>query len=131
MKTRCLNSNSDKAKHYHDRGIKVHPDWASDFRAFEMWAHNNGYSDELTIDRIDVNGDYSPENCRFVDAGVQANNRTNNKVIVSNGIRLTYSEWGKIAGSQRNRSLISQRLRRGWSEHEAVATPVGEKRGCV
>lgn len=81
MKARCLNPNNPRFKYYGARGISVCEDWIEDFSAFRNWAINNGWNDyheknEISLDRIDVNGDYTPENCRWADYNTQQNNKT-------------------------------------------------------
>jgi len=76
MKTRCYSKDAINFKDYGGKGVKVCDEWLNDFMSFNTWCGNNGYSEELTIDRIDSNGDYTPSNCRWVGALIQGRNTT-------------------------------------------------------
>ena len=77
MRQRCNNPNRSDYKRYGGRGIKICDEW-NDYNTFRDWALSNGYADNLSIDRIDVNGNYEPSNCRWVDAKTQAQNKEKN-----------------------------------------------------
>lgn len=117
MRARCRCKNDANYERYGGRGIKVCEEWDS-YSSFEKWAFENGYKEqhkrnEMTIERIDVNGDYSPSNCRFATSKEQANNRRNTKIIEYNGMRKSVSQWADYFHI--SYGLISNRLRRGWS----------------
>ena len=82
--------------------IKYKKNEWDDFENFYDWSMNNGYSDELTIDRIDSNGNYCPENCRWSTDKEQANNRSTNRIIEYNGKSHTLEEWSRITGIASN-----------------------------
>ena len=99
MKQRCLNISNKNYKFYGGKGIKICDEWLNKekgFINFYNWAMNNGYKENLTIDRIDNNGDYEPNNCRWTTMKKQANNITNNHLITYKGKTHTISEWSKI-----------------------------------
>lgn len=100
MKDRCYNPNSDSYKHYGARGITICEEWYTPHshkgsRVFRKWALENGYADNLTIDRIDVNKGYSPDNCRWIPRSLQNRNKRNNRFITYNGKTQTIAEWSK------------------------------------
>lgn len=97
MKSRCYNSNNKFYKHYGGRGISVCSEWKNSFEAFYEWATNNGYSEKLTIDRIDNNGIYEPNNCKWATWQEQRNNQRCAQYEI-NGLKKTLPEWCKYAG---------------------------------
>lgn len=97
MKQRCFNPNCNCYKNYGGRGIRVCDEWLK-FENFRDWALRNGYSDELTIDRIDVNGNYEPNNCRWATMQEQQNNRRNNRRIMVDGSLMTIAECSREYG---------------------------------
>ena len=119
MKDRCYNSNSKNYKNYGLRNIKVCIEWKNNFINFYDWAINNGYKDNLTIDRIDVNGDYEPSNCRWATVKQQQNNKRNNHVLCYKNEKHNITEWGLILGIKRD--TIYNRLRRGWTVEKALS----------
>lgn len=98
MKLRCYNEKHLYYKYYGERNIKVCDEWLDDFQAFYDWAINNGYNDNLTIDRIDVNGNYEPSNCRWATVKQQNRNKRNNVNYTINGEIHCLKEWCEILG---------------------------------
>lgn len=103
MNTRAINPKNQKYPRYGGRGISVCKEWSgkTGFEAFSKWAHENGYHEDLTIDRIDNDGDYTPENCRWVSLKMQENNTSKNRKITVRGITKTIAEWSEIIGIPR------------------------------
>ncbi len=95
MKNRCNCKTFDAYKNYGGRGISICNDWQS-FVGFYNWAINNGYEDYLTLDRIDTNGNYEPNNCRWADWETQQNNRTNNVRFELNGNKYTVPQLARM-----------------------------------
>ena len=94
MRSRCLIRTNPAYENYGGRGIKIYSKW-EEFKEFKEWADSSGYTDKLTIDRIDVNGNYCPENCRWVSRKVQGNNKRNNDYLTYKGVTKTRQEWSK------------------------------------
>ena len=111
MINRTKNKNNNSYKNYGSRGIKVCDEWKNSFEEFMKWSLNNGYSDNLTIDRIDVNGNYCPKNCRWVTIKQQARNKRTNVFIAYRGETHCISEWEEILGDKKHL------LRNGWNRN--------------
>ena len=111
MKGRCCNPTDHKYPSYGGRGIKICSEWLSNPKSFFEWALANGYKEGLSIDRINNEGDYCPENCRWVDSYTQANNKRNNHIYEYYGNKLTIAEWAKLLDL--SYSAIKSRIKRG------------------
>lgn len=122
IKDRCYNKKCKSYCYYGGRSISMCDEWQNDYLKFKEWAINNGYEKNLTIDRIDVNGNYSPTNCRWVDFKKQANNRTNSHYLIFNNERRTISEWADYLNIKEN--ILRQRIFAGWSVERAITQPV-------
>lgn len=101
IKTRCYNQKDKGYKNYGGRGIKVCNEWKNDFMNFRIWAIANGYRDDLTIDRINNNGNYEPNNCRWATKEEQANNKRNVHLIEYNGKKYSISQLAREIGITR------------------------------
>lgn len=95
MHDRCENENTTAYHRYGGRGINVCDEWKT-FEKFHDWAMDSGYTEELTIDRINNDAGYNPDNCRWVDRFVQGNNRSTNREVEYRGIKHTIAEWSRI-----------------------------------
>lgn len=122
MKDRCSNPNNIGFNLYGGRGITVCDEWCIDFRCFEQWAVTNGYNDDLTIDRVNVNKGYSPNNCRWVTPKEQSRNRRSNIMITLNGETHCLIEWCEILNLPYQ--TIEMRIHRGWDKEKAITTPI-------
>lgn len=110
MRRRCNNPNRDDYKNYGGRGISVCDEW-NDYAKFKEWAENNGYTDELSIDRKDVNGNYCPENCQWITLAEQAKNKQNTHWITYDNKTQSLTDWAKEMGVPRQ--TVSNRARKG------------------
>lgn len=130
MRDRCYNSNHPRFKNYGGRGIKVCDEWLS-YVPFRDWSMEHGYDPdakrgECTLDRRDVNGDYCPENCQWVDMLVQQNNRTNNRKFTWNGETKTIKQWADELGI--DRTTITYRIdKSGMTFEDAITIPIVRK----
>ncbi len=127
MKSRCYNSNSTTYKDYGGRGIFVCDEWVNDFHAFYVWSLRNGYSEKLTIDRIDTNGNYEPLNCRWITQKEQSNNTRKNIVIEYNGESHTFSEWMELLNLDYH-VIYGRIYTLGWTVERAFETPIKKRK---
>ena len=98
MNERCYLPSAISYKNYGSRGIRVCDEWRNDFMQFYNWAIANGYSDDLSIDRINNDKGYCPSNCRWATRKVQMNNRSNSRNISYNGTTMTLKQWSEYFG---------------------------------
>ena len=121
MHERCEYEKHTHFADYGGRGIKICEEW-KEYVPFAKWARENGYSEELTIDRIDVNGNYEPSNCRWVTMKEQHNNKRNNRFVTYKGETYTLSQLAEKIGI--GKTTLRERLNMGWSVEKAVETPI-------
>ena len=118
MKNRCNNPNYHHFERYGGRGISVCSQWVQNFEAFFNWAIDNGYNDDLTLDRIDNNKGYSPDNCRWATPKEQSNNVSRNRLVTFNGETRNITQWREYLGL--SKATVDYRLCHGWTPEEAL-----------
>lgn len=118
VKERCYNPNNGQYHNYGGRGIKACDEW-QEFIPFKEWALNNGYDATLTLDRIDFNGDYEPNNCRWITIQAQQYNKRTNHLLTYNGRTQTLTEWADERGIKRN-TLDARINRSHWDIGKAL-----------
>ena len=124
MKARCNNQNNTYYSRYGGRGISVCDEWQNNYNAFRDWMLDNGYSDsghDKTIDRINNDLGYSPDNCRVVDAKSQANNRSSCRLFTYKGKTQNITQWADEFGIEFKK--LHYRLSHGWDIERALITP--------
>ena len=122
MKERCYDPNDKRYHRYGGRGITICDEWLNDYYAFEKWAIENGYSDELTIDRVDNDGNYCPENCKWVTIAENNQHRGTSRFFTYNGKTQNLAQWCEEYGL--NYHTVLCRLRRGWDFERAITEPL-------
>jgi len=121
IKKRCYYKKDKNYYLYGGRGVNVCDEWLNDYENFKAWAMQNGYKSGLTIDRIDNEGNYEPNNCRWSDLIEQANNKRNNILFVFDGIKHTMAEWCRIKNLPY--TMIWGRWRNGWNKKDMFLPP--------
>lgn len=128
MKKRCYSKGQKAYPEYGGRGIKICDEWMGEngFLNFREWALSNGYADNLSIDRKDVDGNYEPDNCRWAGNKVQNNNKRINYYIEFEGENLTLDQWEERTGIRQE--TIRRRLNNGWTIEDALTIKKGGNR---
>lgn len=120
IRARCYRKTHHAYSRYGGRGITVCDEWHT-YEPFARWALSHGYSDDLTIERKNVDGSYCPENCTWITRGAQARNRRNNVKIEFDGVAKTGAEWSRELGL--NKYAVLRRIRNGMPLEEAISSP--------
>ena len=126
IKSRCYNPDKDNYKWYGGLGIKMCDEWRSSFENFYKWAIANGYTEKLTLDRIDGRGDYEPSNCHWVTVKEQQNNRKDNVIITYKGETKTLAQWAETCGINRV-TLWNRIFNYKWAIEKAFTEKVEKK----
>lgn len=128
MKNRCYCKGQTSYKWYGGKGVTVCDEWSHDFQAFYDWAINNGYEDNLTLDRIYNNKGYEPSNCRWVTMKEQTRNRSSNRFLTYKGKTQCIVDWANEIGIDR-RTITKRIDKLGWTVEKALSTPLQKKGG--
>lgn len=126
MKGRCLNPNNRHYSYYGGRGITVCEDWIDSFQMFYDWSMERGYKESLTIERIDNDGNYEPQNCKWATMAEQSLNKTSNKLLIYKGVSKPLTLWCRTLDL--NYDTVRERIRRGWSHEKALTTPIDKSK---
>ena len=126
MHQRCYNPNNERYSSYGGRGIRVCAEW-DDFATFRDWALSAGYDEsasygECTLDRINVNGNYGPDNCRWVNEAVQSRNRTTNIYLTYKGETNVLKDWARMLKT--DGQVLKRRIEKGWTPEQIIETPI-------
>lgn len=122
MLNRCYKPKNDHYHMYGGRGIAVCEEWRNDFKAFRDWAFRNGYQEGLSLDRIDVNGNYKPSNCRWIAMKDQCHNKRQSRLYAFNGKVQDIAQWAKEYGLKY--ATLAGRLNRGWDIETALTKKI-------
>lgn len=122
MRQRCNNANHAAYKNYGGRGIRICPEW-DDYAIFREWSYTAGYDENAprglcTLDRIDVDGNYTPDNCRWISMKEQSNNKRDTPYFELDGVTHTLQEWSNITGIKYE--TLWRRYNAGWSSERAL-----------
>lgn len=120
MVSRCYNKRAINYKYYGEKGIKICDEWLNDFNSFYEWSINNGFKKELSIDRIDSNKDYHPNNCKWSSKTEQCYNRDMSVKLSLNGKTMYMTEWANELNI--DKKVLSWRYRQGWSDKKILTT---------
>lgn len=118
MKRRCYETTNKRYKNYGGRGIKVCDKWLHNYIDFRNWAIGNGYKDGLTIDRINVDGNYEPSNCRWVTLKDQQNNTTRNRILEYKGLKMSMAQFADKYNI--SYSKFNKRIQMGWNIEKII-----------
>lgn len=122
MKCRCLNANHPSYIRYGGRGITIYPLWQESYSAFKSWAILNGYGETLELDRIDVNGDYEPHNCRWISHHEQTLNRRDTLYVISGSSKFKMRDFAQLVG-------LSINTINAWRHDDILEQKLSERMG--
>lgn len=125
IKERCYNKNSKSYHRYGGRGIAMCKEWLDSYQVFEDWCLSHGFEKSLAIDRIDNDGDYSPENCRFVTLKENNQKRNTTTYYTIDGVTKNLQQWCDFYSIKRG--TVITRLQHGWEIKSALTTPIKAK----
>lgn len=125
MKSRCYNENSANYKYYGGKGVAICDEWLLSFENFFDWAISNGYNESLTIDRIDSEKGYAPDNCKWSTKKEQSYNRSMSVKLTLDGRTMYMTEWAEELGI--DKKTLSWRYKHGWSDEEILTRPIDYK----